>query len=184
MEIQNYAQTTFETCLAVDLLQLTEKKISKNAELKIINYAMNFSKDNFTIGHLDFISKNYNLGLNFYVDNNRFLNFINKFKLSNKIKVFHKKINLNLINSQIKISPVIVYVDSFALWKITHVPHFIIVIQQTKDGYKIYDPWDGKIRNVNSKILSAANSEKVNTYWFSLRNFFPIGIDIGAINFN
>jgi len=40
---------------------------------------------------------------------------------------------LNLINSQIKISPVIVYVDSFALWKITHAPHFIIVIQQNKN---------------------------------------------------
>jgi len=154
MEIQNYAQTTFETCLAVDLLQLTEKKISKDAELKTINYAMNFSKDNFTIGHLDFIAKNYNLGLDFYVDNNWFLNFINKFKFSDKIKVFHKKIDLNLINSQIKISPVIVYVDSFALWKITHAPHFIIVIQQTKEGYKIYDPWDGKIRNISSETLS------------------------------
>ena len=154
MKIQNYAQATFETCLAVDLLQLTEKKISKNAELKTINYALNFTKENFTIGHLDFIAKNYNLGLDFYVDNNLFLNFINKFKFSNHIKVFHKRIDLNLINSKIKISPVIVYLDSFALWKITHAPHFIIVMQQVKGGYKIYDPWDGKIRKVSSKNLS------------------------------
>ena len=154
MKIQNYEQTTFETCLAVDLLQLTEKKISKDEELKTINYAMNFSKDNFTIGHLDFIAQNYNLGLDFYVDNNWFFNFISKLKFSNKIKVFHKKIDLNLINDQIKISPIIVYVDSFALWKITHAPHFIIVIQQTDEGYKIYDPWDGKIRKVNSEVLS------------------------------
>lgn len=154
MEIQNYAQTTFETCLAVDLLQLTEKEISKDLELKTINYAMIFSKDNFTIGHLDFIAKNYDLMLDFYVDNNWFLNFINKFKFSNKIKAFHKKIDLNLINDHIKISPVIVYVDSFALWKITHAPHFIIVIQQTKDGYQIYDPWDGKTRVITSDTLS------------------------------
>ena len=154
MKIQNYAQTTFETCLAVDLLQLTEKNISKDAELKMINYALNFSKDNFTIGHLDFIAKNYDLGLDFYVDNNRFLNFINKFKFSNRIKVFYKKIDLNLINTQIKISPVIVYVDSFALWKITHAPHFIIVIWKTEDSYKIYDPWDGKIRNISSQTLT------------------------------
>lgn len=153
MKIQNYAQTTFETCLAVDLLQLTEKKISKDAELRIINYAMNFSKDNFTIGHLDFVAKNYSLEFDFYVDNNWFLNFIKKFKFSNKINIFHKKIDLNLINNLIKISPVIVYVDSFALWKITHAPHFIIVIQQTKEGYKIYDPWDGKIRAISSDVL-------------------------------
>ncbi len=137
MKIQNYAQTTFETCLAVDLLQFTEKRISQDVELKTINYAMNFSKDNFTIGHLDFVVKNYNLELDFYVDNNWFLNFINKFKFSNNIKVIHKKIDLNLINNQIKISPVIVYVDAFALWKVTHTPHFIIVIQQTKEGYKM-----------------------------------------------
>jgi hypothetical protein len=154
MKIQNYAQTTFETCLAVDLLQLTEKNISKSEELKIINYALNFSKDNFTIGHLDFVAKNYNLRFDFYVDNNWFFNFINKFKFSNKINVIHKKIDLNLINNQIKISPVIVYVDSFALWKITHAPHFIIVIQQTKEGYKIYDPWDGKIKVISSDTLS------------------------------
>lgn len=154
MEIQNYTQTTFETCLSVDLLQFTEEKISKEVELKTVNYAMNFSKNNFTIGHLDFIAKNFSLGLDFYVDNNWFLNFINKFKFSDRIKVFHKKIDLNFINSQVNISPIIVYVDSFALWKITHAPHFIIVIEQTREGYKIYDPWDGNIREISSKTLS------------------------------
>lgn len=91
MQIQNYAQSTFETCLAVDLLQLTGKKISKKEELNTINYALNFSKDNFTIGHLDFIAKNYNLGLDFYVDNKWFLDFINKFKFSSKINAIHQK---------------------------------------------------------------------------------------------
>ena len=114
---------------------------------------MNFSKDNFTIGHLDFIAKNYDLGLDFYVDNNWLLNFINKFKFSNKINVFHKKIDLNLIDNKIKISPVIVYGDSFALWEITHAPHFIFVIKKIKEGYEIYDPWDGKVRIINPEIL-------------------------------
>ena len=154
MKIQNYAQTTFETCLAVDLLQLTEKSISKEEELKTINYALNFSKENFTIGHLEFIAKYYNLDIDFYVDNNWFLNFIKGFKFSDKINVFHEKIDLSLINRQIKISPVIVYVDAFALWKITHAPHYIIVIRQSKVGYEIYDPWDGKIKIINSDTLS------------------------------
>jgi uncharacterized protein YvpB len=154
MRIQNYSQTTFETCLAVNLLQLTGKDISKDAELRTIYHAMNFSKDNFTIGHLDFIAENYNLELNFYVDNAWFLNFISTFTFSDKIKVFHKKIDLNFINRQIKISPVIVYIDSFALWKITHAPHFIIVIEQSEARYTIYDPWDGGIRNISSETLS------------------------------
>lgn len=154
MQIQNYEQTTFETCLAVDLLQLTEKKISKKEELKTINYAMNFSKDNFTIGHLDYIAKNYDITINFYVDNNWFLNFTNKFKFSNKIKVIQKRIDLSLVDNQIKISPVIVYVDSFALWKITHAPHFIIVIEKNKEYYKIYDPWDGKVKQISDDTLS------------------------------
>jgi hypothetical protein len=159
MKIQDYAQSTFETCLAVDLLQLTEKKISKEEELKTINHAMNFSKDNFTIGHIDYVAKNYDLELNLYIDNKWYFDFTNKIKFSNKIKTIQKKINLDLINERIKVSPVIVYVDSFAIWKITHAPHFIIVIQETKKGYKIYDPWYGKIKIIDSEILSKGISD-------------------------
>lgn len=154
MRIQSYSQTTFETCLAVDLLQLTQKNITKKEELNVINYAMEYSKDNFTIGHLDYISKKYGLNLAFYVDNPWFFKFISKFKFSKNINIICKNIDLNFVDNQIKTSPVIVYVDAFALWKITHAPHFIIVISKTKSGYKIYDPWDGKIRTISRKVLA------------------------------
>jgi len=104
--IQEYTQSTFESCLAVDLLNLTETKISPKKERKVLDYALDYSKYHFTLGHLDFV--------------------------------------------------VIVYLDAFVIWKITHAPHFIIVIENSRKGYKIYDPWDGKIRLINSTVLSKA----------------------------
>ncbi|RMG82926.1 MAG: hypothetical protein D6707_01955, partial [Bacteroidetes bacterium] len=79
-----------------------------------------------------------------------------KFNFSNKINLIQEKINLKLINKLIKISPVIVYVDSYYLWKVSHYPHFIIVVEKSKNGYKIFDSWDGKIKQVNSNVLSKA----------------------------
>ena len=152
--IQKYEQTTLETCLAVDLLNLVGVKISQKLEKEIINYALDFSKDNFTIGHLDFIAKKFNVGLDFYVDNKQFFRFIKKLNFSNKINLIQKKIDLKLIDKLIKISPVVVYVDSYYLWKVSHYPHFIIVIGKSKKGYKIFDSWDGKIKNINSTTLS------------------------------
>ena len=154
--IQEYAQSTFETCLAVDLLNLIGTNISQKIVREAIDYALDFSKDNFTIGHLDFIAKKFNTSLNFYVDHKSFFNFIKKFTFSNKINLLQERIYLKLIDKLIKTSPVIVYIDAFSLWKITHAPHFIIVIENYKNGYKIYDPWDGKTRIINSKVLSKA----------------------------
>lgn len=154
--IQKYKQTTFETCLAVNLLNLVGEEVSQKLERDVFNYALDFSKDNFTIGHLDFIAKKFNVGLNFYIDNNLFFNFIKKFKFSDKINLIQEKISLKLINKLIKISPVIVYVDSYYFWKISHYPHFIIIIEQSKNSYKIFDSWDGKIKYIDFKILSKA----------------------------
>lgn len=154
--IQNYEQSTFESCLAVDLLNLVGTKISQNKEREVIDYALDFSKDNFTIGHLDFIAKKFNAELDFYVDNKPFFNFIKKINFSNKINLLQEKIDLKLIDSLIKISPVIIYVDSYFLWKVSHYPHFIMVIEKSKNSYKIFDPWDGKIKHINSNILSRA----------------------------
>ncbi|MEM5813350.1 MAG: hypothetical protein QXU71_03250, partial [Candidatus Aenigmatarchaeota archaeon] len=41
-----------------------------------------------------------------------------------------------LIDKLIKILPVIVYVDSYYLWKVSHYPHFITVIKNQKIAIK------------------------------------------------
>ncbi|MBI5392422.1 hypothetical protein HZA96_01010 [Candidatus Woesearchaeota archaeon] len=116
--IQKYQQSTFETCLAVDLLNLVGIEISQKIEREVIDYVLDFSRDNFTIGHLDFIAKRYDAKLNLYVDNKPFFNFIKKFKFSGNINLFNQKIDLKLIDERIKFSPIIVYVDSYNLWKV------------------------------------------------------------------
>ncbi len=154
--IQEYAQSTFESCLSVDLLNLIETKISPKKERKVLDYALDYSKDHFTLGHLDFVATKFRVGLDYYMDNKLFFNFTKQFLFSGKINLLQEKIDLRLIDKLIKISPVIVYLDAFVIWKITHAPHFIIVIENSKNGYNIYDPWDGKIRLINSKVLSKA----------------------------
>ncbi|SRR3989344_3593399 len=154
--IQKYEQSTFETCLAVDLLNLVGTEISKKIEREVIDYALDFSKDNFTIGHLDFVAQKFNVDLDFYVDNKPFFNFIKKFKFSDRVNLLQERIDLKLIDRLMKISPVIVYLDSYYLWKVSHYPHFVIVIEKSKNGYKIFDPWDGKIKQINGTILSKA----------------------------
>ncbi len=154
--IQEYEQSTFETCLAVALLNLVGVNISYEREREAIDYALDFSKENFTIGHLDFVAEKTNTELDFYVDNKQFFNFIKKVKFSNKINLVQEKINLRLINRLIKISPAIVYIDSYYLWRISHYPHFIIVIKKVKNSYKIFDPWDGQIKYIDASVLSKA----------------------------
>jgi hypothetical protein len=60
--IQKYTQTTYETCLACSLLQAVDKikpiKINRRIELEVINHSFKFSKDDFVVGHLDYIAKN------------------------------------------------------------------------------------------------------------------------------
>ncbi|MFH0857501.1 MAG: hypothetical protein V1848_02005, partial [Candidatus Magasanikbacteria bacterium] len=87
MTVQNYSQTTFETCLSVCLLQLSENKIDKKAELETLYYALNFSKENFTIGHLEYRAKKYKQGMDLYVDNNWFLRHMKNIQFSPKIYV-------------------------------------------------------------------------------------------------
>lgn len=152
--IKEYEQSTCETCLAVSLLNIAGAGLSREREREVLSYALDFSKDNFTIGHLDFIAKEYGTNLDFYVDNKPFLDFIKKMRFSGKIRVLQEKIDLKLIDGLIKASPIIIYVDSYYLWKVSHYPHFIIVIRKLQDSYEIFDPWDGKIREISSSTLS------------------------------
>lgn len=161
-KIRKYQQTTFETCLAVCLLNILGVKITPKREREIFYYALNFSKDNFVVGHLDFVARKFGAKIDFYIDNKSFFNFIKKFKFSKNISLIQEKINLKLIDKLLKISPVIVYLDAYYLLKIVHYPHFIIVIKKLNDEYKIFDPWQGKIKNMNSKILSKSISSLRN----------------------
>ncbi len=154
--IQEYEQTTFETCLSVSLLNLLNVKISKKKELELFIHALKFSKKDFSIGHLDYVVKKFNKKLDLYVDEGVCFNYIKQFTFSKKIFLIEEKINIKLVNKLLEKKPTILYIDSYYLYKIAHYPHFIIVIKKVKEQYEIFDPWDGKIKQVPIKTISKA----------------------------
>lgn len=163
--IQPYTQTTYETCLACCLFQAVDRikpiRITDKLELDCINHSMKFSKDDFVIGHLDFIAKKFNFSIERIVNNKPFYNYIQKIKSSSKIKTRVEKINLSFIDKVLDKQPIL-YIDSYYLFKVTHYPHFITVLDKIGTKYKIFDTWDGKEKLISGKILSQAISSLRN----------------------
>lgn len=71
--IQKYKQTTYETCLACCLLQHVDRvkplKITQKLELDCFLHSLKFSREDFVIGHLDFIAKKFDVKIRRLVDN-------------------------------------------------------------------------------------------------------------------
>jgi hypothetical protein len=137
-------------------MQLSGIKISQKKELEILNHALKFTKYDFAIGHLDYIARRYGKKINLYHDNYILYKIINRTKFSKKINVEVQKIDLKFIDNVIKKGPAIVYLDSYYLWNIVHFPHFIIVLEKIGNRYRIFEPWDGKIKKISSKMVSKA----------------------------
>ena len=152
--VQQYAQTTNQTCLAVALLSLAGVKITKHEEWKTFEYALKFCKEDFTIGHIQYIAQKHKTNFVNYIDNKYYYSHLKKKKLSKKIKLEQKKITLQMINKLIKKSPLIVQIDAWGFWKIDHCSHFVIVLEKNKNGYKVFDPWFGKIFQKSTRELS------------------------------
>lgn len=154
--LQRYRQTTYETCLAVCLFQAVDRinpiKINQILELQCINYSMKFSKYDFVIGHLNYIVKRFNVDVVRIVDNQCFYVNIRNKALKN-IKTIARKIDLDLINEFLKNTFPIVYIDAYYLFKYNHYPHFITIIEKINNSYKIFDPWDGKEKVIDSDML-------------------------------
>jgi hypothetical protein len=177
--IQKYTQTTYETCLAVSLLQAVDKikpiKINQKIELEVINHSMKFSRDDFVAGHLDYITNHFNVNIQRIVDNKSFLNYINKIKTSSKIANKVEKVTLQLIDETLKQNQPIVYIDAYTLFGYYHAPHFITVLEKQNNNYKIFDTWDGKTKTISGEKLSNAIS--------SLRNHLKFAPQIITIQY-
>ncbi len=151
----NYIQTTYETCLACCLLNEI-KELNKENELNCIINSLKFSKKDFASGHLDFIAKKFNQKALRIVDNKYYFdNFIEK-NISDLISIKILKINLELIDKLIGKNKIITYLDSFYIQKEVHFPHFVTIIKKLENKYLIYDPWDGKEKLIEDKILNKA----------------------------
>ena len=150
--IKEYAQTTYETCLAVSLLQAAGE-INKKLELDCIIHSLKFSRDDFVLGHADFIQNRFGVKVIRLVDNKFFYSYLKEIKATNKVETKIIKIDLKTIDELLKSNKPILYLDSYCLFKITHYPHFVTVVDKINDKYKIFDPWDGKFKEISSKVL-------------------------------
>ncbi|MBI2578534.1 MAG: hypothetical protein HYW26_02360 [Candidatus Aenigmarchaeota archaeon] len=162
-----YRQTTYETCLACALFYSVKIKPTKNRELKVINYSLRFSKNSFALGHLEYFTRKYNRKLKLFLESKTLFSSWSKIKFNKKIDLVHAKINLDFVSKNLKYGPVILYLDCFVFQNNVHYPHYIVLIDENAGKYKLYDPWDGKIKRVEKKIISKGIQKLRNHLLFS-----------------
>jgi hypothetical protein len=123
---------------------------------------MKFSKEDFVIGHLDYIVKKFHVAVERFVDDEQFFNYIKSIKSSKRIKTKVHKIGLKFVDKLLAKSPLILYIDAFYLFGVCHYPHFITVLEKKGKKYRIFDTWEGKGRNMDAKKLSKSVSSLRN----------------------
>jgi hypothetical protein len=150
--IYSYTQATYEGCLASCLLQAANQKPTKALEISTLEHSLNYSKDDFTAGHLDFVIKNFGVKVTRIVHYKLFLKYLQSI-IHPKTELKQEKIDLKTIDKYLSKSPIILYIDSFPLFKVVHCPHFITLIEKIGSNYKIFDNWDGKTKTISQETL-------------------------------
>ena len=151
------SQSTWESCLAWCLLYLAGEEPTKEKELMVIEYALRFTKKDFTIGHLEAVNALFKK-ITLHIDDASSYEWRSaaQLKKSKNIDIFPCDI-LNILDFYFTLSkvkqPVIIYLDAFALWKRYHYPHYVIVLSEHGKSYKILDPWNGKTRIVPKTLI-------------------------------
>lgn len=150
-------QSTCETCLAICLMALIRKrgvKIRDSEEIKILLEGIKFTKLDYSIGHLVYCCKRFPINIEVYIEFPFFKKKLSKLNLPKNLTLMSQRIDKNFIQKMTQDLPVIIYVDKYYLEKIFHYPHFIIVISLNDKKTLIFDPWDGKYRNIPTITLS------------------------------
>lgn len=159
--LQKYRQTTYETCLAVSLLQavgiVKPVRITRKLELECILHSMKFSRLDFAAGHIDFVSRRFGVRVLRIVDREKGADYLKGLKVPNA-RTEVKRITLGLVDRLVKKSPAILYTDSYALFGHVHLPHFVTVVGKKNGKYRVFDPWFGRYMLLDGKTLSRAVS--------------------------
>ena len=149
----NYKQTTYETCLAVNLMLIAALKPNRSKELKIWQAGWDF---NFLTGQANYVAKNFDKKFQIYIENSFYFSTLFN-KVYTDIKLECLKIEEKLINELIKSQPLILYIDNYIIQQIVHAPHFIILIKMEGNKvFEIFDPWDGEIKLISKEVILKA----------------------------
>jgi len=144
--------------VAALLAILPENKLkyqNKNFEKEILINGMERKYPFYAIGVPEEFCKKTREKIVIYVDNKYFTKVLSKIATKN-IKVVRHKINEELITKVLKKSPCICHIDDNLLGDYSHVSHFIVLQQITKNGIKIMDPYYGKESLISIKKLEEA----------------------------
>lgn len=150
------AQSTYESCLAWCLLHLAEEEITKDKEIEIVEYSLRFTKKDFTIGHLEAVHDKFKK-ITLHIDADFRYECKSTAQLKNSANIHICPCDvlalMQFFDDKLLTQPVILYLDSFALWKQIHYPHYVIIIGKKDTKYTVIDPWDGKKKKVSEKVI-------------------------------
>jgi len=166
--LEQYKQTTAESCLACCLQTLAaslgKRDISKDDDAKMLFYALKFSRVDFVAGHLAFVEKEFGIKTTRYVNNKILYDLV---KGAVTTDLVQKKISWDFIHERLKKGSVILLIDAFRLLRTCHYPHWIVVHGKKKDGYDIYDPWEGERQIIPRQLLQDLLSDLNDVLWMA-----------------
>lgn len=149
-------QSTCDTCLPICLMALLRKngiKVKNSEEMNILVEGIKFTKLDYSIGQLVYICNKYNVKAEAYIDYPVFHKILSKLDYPRNLKLICEKIDKKAMQRIIEVSPVVIYVDKYYLDRICHYPHFVILVTLNDNYSVIFDPWDGRERQVTTKLL-------------------------------
>lgn len=160
MHPKTYRQTTCESCLSCCLLYVasTLQPGVRHAdhEVECLLYALRFSKADFTLGHLAYMTSRYSFRIHRIVEQRAWVRATAGSCRPRRITIVEKRIDLRVVDEMLAFGPVILYIDAYTLYQSCHYPHFITVLSRKHDGYDVFDPWDGKTKVVPLRALAQA----------------------------
>lgn len=155
-DIQRYRQTTAESCLAVAALQLVRLrqgiKITRKLELECLLAGLRASKEDWVIGHLRFLSKRFDVRWHRIVQIPSYAKWLKRFD-GRAVRTIAAPINSKTIGERLAGGPVAVLLDDYPLFRIVHYPHWVMVLEQHGRKFRIFEPWEGKVRWVSFGLI-------------------------------
>ncbi|HLC66258.1 MAG TPA: hypothetical protein VJK52_01320 [Candidatus Nanoarchaeia archaeon] len=154
--VQPYAQTTAESCLAVAALQLVHLRkglrITRKLELECLLSGLSATRDDWVIGHLRFLGKRFNVRWNRMVEIPTYAKWLKRFD-GKAVRTIAAPINSSTITKHLAGGPIAVLLDDYPLFKIVHYPHWVVVLEHRGKKFKIFEPWEGKVRWISAALL-------------------------------
>lgn len=153
----NYKQQSNQGCLIVSLLYLFAIEPTREQEQQVLSEGLFRVRENYTIGcTLAFLDHYKDTSVTIYVDNKYYCDELATFVNHPRLDMVHKKIDQNLLESLS--APFVVYVDNNITNGWMHLPHFVLVTKATDKFYEVFDPWEGKRRNMSkAKLMSGVS---------------------------